>query len=138
MQATATLLTVVSALLAVAVPAVALSRRPWAGTLVYGVSLAASLAAVAIGGAPAAVVGTLLARCVDKHHRDYYAHQIEHGGMPALGPGARQGPRGTGDPHHEGPLGPRRPRPPLEHLTPFRGETSPNTPLPPTAPPPLT
>ena len=48
MQATATLLTVVSALLAVAVPAVALSRRPWAGTLVYGVSLAASLAGLGV------------------------------------------------------------------------------------------
>lgn len=43
MQATATLLLVVSALLALAVPGLALSRRPGAGTLVYGGALAASL-----------------------------------------------------------------------------------------------
>lgn len=44
-------------------------------------TLAASIAAIAIGGTPAAVIGTLLARRVDKHHRDYYAQQIEHGGI---------------------------------------------------------
>jgi hypothetical protein len=44
-------------------------------------TLAASIAAVAVGGVPGAVLGTLLARRVGKHHRDYYARQIEHGGM---------------------------------------------------------
>ena len=42
---------------------------------------AASIAAVAIGGSPAAVLGTLLARRVHRHHRDYYQTQIEHGGI---------------------------------------------------------
>jgi len=44
-------------------------------------TLAASIAAIAIGGSPAAVIGTLLARRVGKHHKDYYAHQIERGGI---------------------------------------------------------
>ncbi|WP_137702557.1 hypothetical protein [Marimonas lutisalis] len=44
-------------------------------------TLAASIAAIAIGGAPATIVGALLARRVDKHHRDYYQSQIEHGGI---------------------------------------------------------
>lgn len=44
-------------------------------------TLAASIAAIAIGGSPAAVVGTLLARCVGKHHKEYYANQIRHGGI---------------------------------------------------------
>lgn len=44
-------------------------------------TLAASIAAIAIGGGPAAVVGTLLARRVDKHHKDYYADQIRNGGI---------------------------------------------------------
>ena len=44
-------------------------------------TLAASIAAIAIGGSPAAVIGTLLARRVGKHHKNYYAHQIEHGGI---------------------------------------------------------
>jgi VIT1/CCC1 family predicted Fe2+/Mn2+ transporter len=44
-------------------------------------TLAASIAAIAIGGSPAAVVGSLLARRVGKHHKDYYAKQIEHGGI---------------------------------------------------------
>ncbi|MDQ2093440.1 hypothetical protein [Rhodalgimonas zhirmunskyi] len=44
-------------------------------------TLAASIAAIAIGGSPAAVIGTLLARRADKHHRDYYTNQIEHGGI---------------------------------------------------------
>ncbi len=44
-------------------------------------TLAASIAAIAIGGSPAAVIGTLLARRVGKHHKDYYASQIEHGGI---------------------------------------------------------
>lgn len=44
-------------------------------------TLAASIAAVAIGGSPAAVIGTLLARRVGQHHKDYYAEQIEHGGI---------------------------------------------------------
>lgn len=44
-------------------------------------TLAASIAAIAIGGSPAAVIGTILARRVDKHHKDYYANQIQHGGI---------------------------------------------------------
>ena len=44
-------------------------------------TLAASIAAVAIGGSPAAVIGSLLARRVGKQHKDYYANQIEHGGI---------------------------------------------------------
>ncbi|MEB8386674.1 hypothetical protein OO012_05490 [Rhodobacteraceae bacterium KMM 6894] len=39
------------------------------------------LAALAIVGVPAAIIGTLLARRADKHHKDYYARQIEHGGI---------------------------------------------------------
>lgn len=44
-------------------------------------TLAASIAAIAVGGSPAAILGTLLARRADKHHKDYYANQIEHGGI---------------------------------------------------------
>ncbi len=44
-------------------------------------TLAASIAAVAIGGTPGAILGTLLARRVGQHHKDYYAHQIENGGI---------------------------------------------------------
>ncbi len=44
-------------------------------------TLAASIAAIAIGGGPAAVVGALLARRVGQHHKDYYANQIQNGGI---------------------------------------------------------
>ncbi|SFO18766.1 hypothetical protein SAMN04487859_11870 [Roseovarius lutimaris] len=44
-------------------------------------TLAASIAAIAIGGGPTAVIGALLARRVDKHHKDYYADQIRQGGI---------------------------------------------------------
>jgi VIT1/CCC1 family predicted Fe2+/Mn2+ transporter len=44
-------------------------------------TLAASIAAIAIGGGPAAVLGALLARRVGKHHKEYYADQIRHGGI---------------------------------------------------------
>ena len=44
-------------------------------------TLAASIAAIAIGGSPAAVLGTLLALRVGKQHKDYYANQIRHGGI---------------------------------------------------------
>lgn len=44
-------------------------------------TLAASVAAIAVGGGPAAVIGTLLARRVDHHHKDYYADQIRNGGI---------------------------------------------------------
>ncbi|MGC8201430.1 hypothetical protein ACP2AV_01880 [Aliiroseovarius sp. PTFE2010] len=44
-------------------------------------ALAASIAAIAIGGGPAAVIGALLARRVGKHHKDYYADQIRNGGI---------------------------------------------------------
>jgi hypothetical protein len=44
-------------------------------------TIAASIAAVAIGGSPAAVIGALLARRAGQHHADYYANQIDHGGI---------------------------------------------------------
>jgi hypothetical protein len=44
-------------------------------------TLAASVAAITIGGGPAAVVGTLLARRIGQHHKDYYADQIRNGGI---------------------------------------------------------
>jgi hypothetical protein len=44
-------------------------------------TVAASIAAVAIGGTPGAAIGTLLARRIGKHHRDYYEEQIRHGGI---------------------------------------------------------
>lgn len=43
--------------------------------------MAASIAAVAIGGSPAAVIGTILARRVGQHHKGYYENQIRHGGI---------------------------------------------------------
>lgn len=46
-----------------------------------GGAIAATAAAVAIVGLPAAAVGVLLARRAGKHHRDYYTHQIERGGI---------------------------------------------------------
>jgi hypothetical protein len=44
-------------------------------------TLAASIAAIAIGGSPAAVVGAILARRAARHHRDYYEEQIRRGGI---------------------------------------------------------
>lgn len=44
-------------------------------------TLAASIAAIAIGGGPAGVIGALLARRVGRHHKDYYADQIRRGGI---------------------------------------------------------
>ncbi len=44
-------------------------------------TLAASIAAIAIGGGPAGVVGALLAQRVGQHHKDYYADQIRQGGI---------------------------------------------------------
>ena len=44
-------------------------------------TLAASIAAVAIGGSPSAVIGALFARRVGQHHKDYYENQIRHGGI---------------------------------------------------------
>ncbi|MEL0438032.1 hypothetical protein [Phycobacter sp. K97] len=44
-------------------------------------TLAASIAAIAIGGSPSAVLGTLLARRVGQNHKEYYAEQIRHGGI---------------------------------------------------------
>ncbi len=46
-----------------------------------GATVAATAAAVAIAGLPAAAIGVLLARRTDKRHKDYYARQIEHGGI---------------------------------------------------------
>ena len=42
---------------------------------------AASIAAIAIGGTPGAVLGAILARREGQHHADYYARQIAHGGL---------------------------------------------------------
>jgi hypothetical protein len=44
-------------------------------------TVSASIAAAVIGGAPGTLVGGLLARRVGKKHKDYYAHQIERGGV---------------------------------------------------------
>jgi hypothetical protein len=44
-------------------------------------ALGASVAAVGIAGAPAAALGAWLARRVAKHHSEYYANQIRHGGL---------------------------------------------------------
>jgi len=44
-------------------------------------TVAASIAAVAIGGTPGAAIGALLARRIGKHHRDYYEEQLRHGGI---------------------------------------------------------
>ncbi|MEE4295959.1 MAG: hypothetical protein V2J20_05005 [Wenzhouxiangella sp.] len=44
-------------------------------------TLAASIAAVAIGGSPAAVIGVILARRAGQKHMDHYTQQIEHGGL---------------------------------------------------------
>jgi len=43
--------------------------------------LIASIAAVAIGGSPAAVIGTILARRASNHHKEYYENQVRHGGI---------------------------------------------------------
>lgn len=44
-------------------------------------TIAASIAAITIGWSPAALVGTLIARKVGKHHKDFNANQIRHGGF---------------------------------------------------------
>lgn len=44
-------------------------------------TLAASIAAIAIGGSPGAVIGAILARRIGKHHQEYYENQIRHGGI---------------------------------------------------------
>lgn len=44
-------------------------------------TLAASIAAIAIGGGPGAVMGSLLARRTGQHHKEYYARQIRNGGI---------------------------------------------------------
>ncbi|WP_298858053.1 hypothetical protein [uncultured Sulfitobacter sp.] len=46
-----------------------------------GATAAATAAAVAIVGLPAAAIGVLMARRVQKHHNDYYADQIARGGI---------------------------------------------------------
>lgn len=52
-----------------------------AAMLTPAATLAASIAAIAIGGGPAGILGALLARRVDRHHKDYYADQIAQGGI---------------------------------------------------------
>lgn len=57
------------------------SYAAMAAAVAAGGGVAAAIAAVAVVGLPAAVIGALLARRAGKHHRDYYAKQIEHGGI---------------------------------------------------------
>jgi hypothetical protein len=42
---------------------------------------AASIAAAVAGGTPGAVIGGLIARRIGRRHEDYYARQIERGGI---------------------------------------------------------
>jgi len=44
-------------------------------------TLAGSLAAIAIGGGPAGVIGALLARRADQAHKEYYQRQVDNGGI---------------------------------------------------------
>jgi VIT1/CCC1 family predicted Fe2+/Mn2+ transporter len=44
-------------------------------------TLAASIAAVAVGGGVSGILGTLLARRVGDRHKAYYAEQVAHGGL---------------------------------------------------------
>lgn len=44
-------------------------------------TMGASIAAIAIGGGPTAIIGAFLARRLGKHHTDYYADQIRNGGI---------------------------------------------------------
>ncbi|MFK7938794.1 MAG: hypothetical protein AB8B82_05405 [Roseovarius sp.] len=44
-------------------------------------TLAASIAAIATGGGPAAIIGALLARRVGQHHTAYYTDQVKRGGI---------------------------------------------------------
>jgi hypothetical protein len=44
-------------------------------------TMAGSIAAIAIGGGPAGVIGALLARRADQHHKNYYTDQIRRGGI---------------------------------------------------------
>jgi hypothetical protein len=79
-------------------------------------TLAASIAAVAIGGSPAAVIGVILARRAGQKHKDYYAHQIEHGGLLSVGPCPGRGTRETGRRDPKGPFGARRACSSLERM----------------------
>ena len=44
-------------------------------------TLAASIAAIVVGGGPSAIIGSLLAHRIGAHHRDYYSDQIRRGGI---------------------------------------------------------
>ncbi len=44
-------------------------------------TLAASVAAVAIGGTPGAAIGAVLARRANREHKEYYENQLRHGGI---------------------------------------------------------
>lgn len=46
-----------------------------------GGALAAALIAMAVGGGSGASIGALLARMIEKHHADYIAEELEHGGL---------------------------------------------------------
>ncbi len=46
-----------------------------------GAAAAATAAVVAVVGLPAAAIGLLFARRIQQHHKDYYAEQIERGGI---------------------------------------------------------
>lgn len=57
------------------------SYAAMAAVMSVSATVAASIAAIAVVGVPAAIIGTLLAGRIGKHHQDYYATQIEHGGI---------------------------------------------------------
>lgn len=46
-----------------------------------GGALAAALIAMGVGGGGGATIGALLARLIEKHHADYIADQLSHGGL---------------------------------------------------------
>ena len=46
-----------------------------------GGALAAALIALGVGGGSGATIGALLARLIEKHHADYIADELAHGGL---------------------------------------------------------
>lgn len=46
-----------------------------------GGALAAALIAMGVGGGGGASIGALLARMIEKHHADYIADELSHGGL---------------------------------------------------------
>ena len=52
-----------------------------AAMVAAGAAAAATAAVVAVVGLPSAAIGMLFARRSQQHHKDYYAEQIERGGI---------------------------------------------------------